>query len=170
VDDLVPGRDCGGCTVCCTVLPIETAELSKAPGVACAHCSAKGCAIYETRFPICRTYHCGWRQLAALDDAWRPDRSGVLVSPMAEGGIEFLVFGGEAAVKREGFAQFVATCIVNGVAAFLAMPGPPGHYAARVQLNAPLALAVAQRDLRAIRAGLLGALAAGARHDFRRAP
>ncbi|HWA89917.1 MAG TPA: hypothetical protein VG889_07770 [Rhizomicrobium sp.] len=166
-DDPVPGRDCGGCTVCCVALPIETAELRKLPGVACRHCGPKGCAIYETRYPVCRSYICGWRQLPELDDAWRPDRSGVLVSPMDAEGIEFLVLAGERAIRRDGFAQYVATCIVNGIATYLAVPGPIGHYPARVFLNDRLALAVAQRDLAAIRALLLSVLASAAKHTFR---
>ena len=174
---LVSGRECGACTVCCTALPIQTKELRKLPGVACVHCAAQGCTIYETRFPICRTYHCGWRVLPELDDSWRPDRSGVLVSPhnedlperhRAQGGIEFLVLGGEAAIRRNGFAEFVATCILNDVATFMAVPGPPGHYSARVLLNDRLADAASRRDLPAIRAALLAALAASSKHSFQK--
>ena len=177
MNTLVPGRECDACTVCCTALPIETVELRKLPGMTCVHCGAQGCAIYETRFPICRTYHCGWRVLSELDDSWRPDRSGVLVSPQNEdlperfrkqGGIEFLVLGGEAAIRRDGFAQFVVTCILNDVATFMAVPGPPGYYSARVLLNDRLADAASRRDVAAVRAALLAALAASSAHSFQK--
>jgi hypothetical protein len=167
MDDLVPGRSCGGCTVCCTALPIDTPELRKIAGVACVHLGDKGCAVYDARYPVCRSYHCGWRERPELDEAWRPDRSGVLVSPMDGDGIEFLVLDGERAIRRDGFAQYVATCIVNGIATHLAVPGPPGTYAARMFLNDRLALAVAQRDLAAIRALLVSAFAAAAKGGFR---
>jgi hypothetical protein len=166
-DELVPGRDCGGCTVCCVALPIETAELRKLPGVACGHCGPRGCTIYDARFPVCHDYHCGWRQLPQLGEEWRPDKSGVLVSPTGTEGVELMVLTGESAIRRDGFAQFVATSIVNGIAVYMTVPGPVGYYPARVYLNDRLALAVAQRDLAAIRALLSTVLAAAARHNFR---
>lgn len=143
-------RSCGDCTVCCTALAIETPQLRKAPGVACRHCTAQGCGIYETRFPICRSYFCGWFGLAELDDDWRPDRSGILLSPCRDGipphyalreGIELLVLGGEAAVRRPAVAALVAKLLLSRTPAFLAVPGPAGHYPARVFLNDNLARA-----------------------------
>lgn len=167
-------RSCGGCTVCCHVLPIDTAELRKAPGVACTRCGPSGCMIYETRFPICRTYYCGWHHLETLGEDWRPDRSGVLISPRngeappgyPEDGIEFLVFGGETAVRRKGFAQQIADLIGRGVPVYLAMPGPPRHFSAHVFLNAMLEDAVARRDEGAVIAALLRVLKAAEGHQF----
>lgn len=167
---MVPGRECGACTVCCTALPIETKELRKLPGVVCEHCRAGGCSIYETRFPICRTYHCGWRTLAVLDDDWRPDRSGVLVPPMnEEGGIEFLMIRGEAAVERRGFVETVAAFVRSEVPSYMAIPGPPGHYSARVPLNNRLAKAAADGDAVRIRAVLIEGSRAASTHSFRKA-
>ena len=75
-DQLVPNRDCGGCTVCCKDLAINEPDLKKVRGVLCEHCAKdSGCAIYETRPGICRTWFCGWRLLPQLDDGWRPDKS-----------------------------------------------------------------------------------------------
>lgn len=173
----VKGRDCGECTVCCTALPIETPELRKVPGITCKHCISAGCAIYETRFPICRTYYCGWRNLPELDDAWRPDKSGVLVSPQNENipekfvlreGIEFLVLDGERAIRRQGFAEAVAAFVAGGVPTFLAFPGPPGHYPARVLVNDILAAAIGKRDLAAVREQLVRGLKASGSHNFLR--
>jgi hypothetical protein len=163
VTEPVPGRACGDCTVCCTALAIETRDLRKQPGVTCAHCGPRGCTIYETRYPICRTYHCGWRVLGTLDQDWRPDKSGVLVSPLDDG-IELLVLGGENAIRRPGFAEFVAACIRSGTPTFMAVPGPVGYYSARVALNDRLK----GRDPAGIRDTLVGALAASAAHGFRR--
>jgi hypothetical protein len=71
-------RACGGCTTCCTLLPVEALE--KPPGVRCAHaCAGKGCAIYAQRPGDCRGFACTW----LLDRSWpgtlRPDRCGFVV-------------------------------------------------------------------------------------------
>lgn len=77
---LVAGRTCGDCTICCTVLRIDTAELDKPAGTPCVHTSGLGCAIHATRPQLCRAWFCGWRRLATMPAAARPDRSGLLVS------------------------------------------------------------------------------------------
>src|SRR3982750_1443858 len=79
-EPVAPRTDCGGCTVCCTALRIEGDEFSKPAGVTCQHCTPKGCGIYQTRPAVCRGFQCGWLLLPALDESWRPDRSGVLIS------------------------------------------------------------------------------------------
>lgn len=169
----IAGRECGGCTVCCTVLPIETPELRKVPGVACQHCADSGCAIYETRFPICRTYFCGWHSVP-LGPEWRPDQSGVLISSLndglpegyRDGGIEFLVLKGEEAIRRHGFVEAVTRFILGGAATYLAFPGPVGHYSARVLVNDALHPAIARRDRAGVLAILLKILASAANHSF----
>jgi hypothetical protein len=75
---LIPGRDCGGCTVCCTAMTINKPEIQKQSGVTCRHCKETGCAIYDSRPPICRAWFCAWRTVEIFDDNWRPDRSGVM--------------------------------------------------------------------------------------------
>ncbi|HTB46262.1 MAG TPA: hypothetical protein VK741_21755 [Acetobacteraceae bacterium] len=68
------GRACGGCTLCCKLLPIL--ELKKAAGTRCQHSRAgKGCMIYAHRPNACRTWACRW--LADADTAGmpRPDRA-----------------------------------------------------------------------------------------------
>ncbi|MEJ1970376.1 MAG: hypothetical protein WDN03_17375 [Rhizomicrobium sp.] len=130
-------KSCGDCTLCCTALAIETRALRKQPGVACAYLAAKGCGIYETRFAICRTYFCGWFGLDELDEDWRPDRSGVLISPQGDG-IEFLVLGGEAAIRWPAFTALLAKLLASGTPVFVAVPGPVGRYPARVSLNEKL--------------------------------
>lgn len=55
--------------------------MRKLPGVVCEHCNIEnGCEIYETRPNVCRAYYCLWRSLPEMEDAWRPDLSGILMS------------------------------------------------------------------------------------------
>ena len=77
---VLAGRDCGDCTVCCTVLKVDSPDFSKPAATPCAFLSSGGCGIHPTRPTICRTWFCAWRRIAALTDAARPDRSGLLVS------------------------------------------------------------------------------------------
>ncbi len=73
-------RSCGDCTVCCTVLPVNSPDFAKPAGIPCTHLTAKGCGIHAVRPHICRTWFCVWRREEDLPDAARPDRSGLLVS------------------------------------------------------------------------------------------
>ena len=107
---LVAGRDCGGCTVCCVHLKIDEPELKKAAGVPCEYRTDKGCGIYETRFPICRSWHCLWRHIGAMPDEARPDHLGivfVLANPKDPGNvfdrcyIHALAFDGRAAAESK---------------------------------------------------------------------
>lgn len=75
---LVPGRACGTCVACCTILGVEVPGLSKAAGVMCQHCSGSSCTIHDTRPQPCRTFFCLWRQVASMPDSLRPDRTGVM--------------------------------------------------------------------------------------------
>lgn len=77
---LVPDRACGDCTVCCTVLTVNSPDFAKPAGVPCRHLTTQGCGIHPVRPTICRTWFCAWRRVAELPDAARPDRSGLLVS------------------------------------------------------------------------------------------
>ncbi len=149
------GRSCGECTVCCTALVVDSPAFRKVGGVACSHCTTAGCAIHATRYPVCRAYFCGWINAPELDDAWRPDRSGVIVMPRTADtshgrdsaeGVEFLVTGGVDAVSRSGFAQAVLSLISGGIPVFLGVPGPSGFYPARMQLNEALASLAQRRD------------------------
>src|SRR4051794_26182341 len=78
--DLVPGRSCGTCNVCCVALTIDEPTLRKPQGFRCRNAQAdNSCAIYDSRPPSCRTFYCGWRLLKWVPEPFRPDRSGVLV-------------------------------------------------------------------------------------------
>jgi len=142
--DLVPGRECGGCTVCCTALLVDTPEIQKAPGVTCKYCK-NGCTIYETRYPVCRDFHCAWRKLDILDDSWRPDRSQVFTQferdniPPSFGtdfGIGLLLIGDPGwTVRQDWFQHVVASGVMSDIPMFLCLPGRRGNEAARILLN-----------------------------------
>jgi len=152
-------NSCGDCTVCCHSLWIK--ELDKPAGIYCKHClPGKGCGIYETRFEICRSFLCGWRQVPQLGEAWRPDRSGILMMPQevdklpeehrASGpGINFVVLGGEKAILRPGFAEYVATLVSRNVAVYLSADTP------KTLINQWLRPLAAEKNIPAVRTMLL---------------
>lgn len=78
------GRQCGGCTLCCKLVPV--AMLGKKAGDRCQHQrSGKGCAIYDGRPFDCRTWACRW--LASRDDTGgmkRPDRAHYVIDMMPD--------------------------------------------------------------------------------------
>lgn len=78
-NDLVAGRSCDSCTMCCKLLSIEVLEKPRA--VWCTHCDKKrGCKIYDERPVACRTFYCGWRRIAHLDERWKPSQSKFLIN------------------------------------------------------------------------------------------
>jgi hypothetical protein len=84
VSALVPGRSCGSCSMCCKVFRVP--EFEKPAGQWCRHTvHGKGCAIHETRPQVCRAFFCHWMRNAGLDDAWRPDRSKLVLYTEAGG-------------------------------------------------------------------------------------
>lgn len=125
-------RTCGPCQACCVELKIDTPEFRKKAEVACPHLTPDGCIIYETRYRLCQEFLCGWRTLPELDDAWRPDKSGVLVMrkgtgevpPGYDNGIEMVVLGGEDAVTRPAFVATVARLMRTGTAVLLPARSP----------------------------------------------
>jgi hypothetical protein len=155
--ELIAGRDCGDCTVCCTWPTINKPEIQKVSGSACKNCSASGCAIYETRFPVCRSYYCAWRTVDIFSDEWRPDRSGVLPYVETEGisddfdlstGIGLMLVGHPTKIVRQRwFQDFVVTGVMNSVPLFLSLPGPRGYQAATVSLNTDQMLEAIRRGI-----------------------
>jgi len=81
--NLVNGRDCGDCRVCCRLPDIP--ELNKPVNTWCRHADLDrpggGCTIYDKRPSTCREYECAW--LSGLgDEQDRPDRLGVMYQPV----------------------------------------------------------------------------------------
>jgi hypothetical protein len=139
-----PGKRCGACRACCVELRIETPEFRKAGGTPCPHHTGAGCGIYTTRYKICRDFLCGWLLFPELDDDWRPDRSGVLILPVAQAslppayrpagnGVQLLVTGGEAAIARPGFGEYVAGLVSRGVGVYLTATTPHALVNAHLQ-------------------------------------
>ena len=154
---LVEGRECGDCTVCCTWPTINKPEIQKVSGSTCKHCTTGGCAIYETRFPVCKGFYCAWRTVDIFDEDWRPDKSGVMPYVETEGisddfdlgtGIGLMLVGNPLKIVRQRwFQDFVVTGVMNSVPLFLSLPGPRGHQAATVSLNTEEMLGAIQRGM-----------------------
>jgi len=67
-----PARECGECSLCCTVLRVD--EIAKLGGTTCQHVRAGGgCSIHARRPGICRGYECMWLR-GKFRDEDRPDR------------------------------------------------------------------------------------------------
>ena len=128
-------RECGPCLACCQELKIDAPELKKKAGVLCGHYTGTGCAIYARRPAVCRGFLCGWRLFEDLGDDWRPDLAGALIVKReaaampeayrgAEYGISIVITGGEAAIRRPGFAEYVGATIRRGIAVEMTAGSP----------------------------------------------
>jgi hypothetical protein len=77
--ELVPGRSCGTCILCCKVFAIR--ELNKPAGRWCVHAErGRGCKIYNDRPDTCRGFYCMWRVDATLGPEWKPETARFVVS------------------------------------------------------------------------------------------
>jgi hypothetical protein len=115
--------------------------------------------------------------LAELGDEWRPDRSGVLITPVNDGipesfslrqGIEFMIVDREPAMRGDRLISTVLHFIRRETATYLSIPGPPGHYATRVLLNAVLGGTAETSDLGHARRMLVQMLEGARTHSFER--
>lgn len=83
-DELVPGRECGTCSLCCKLFDIDWLDRPKPGGRWCHHCNpGSGCGIWPERPDRCAEFHCLWRRLADLGEEWRPDRAGFIITKTA---------------------------------------------------------------------------------------
>src|SRR5258706_13139951 len=164
---LVPNRDCGECTSCCKDLTVDSPELKKAPGIPCVHCvQGKGCGIYETRPPVCRSWYCGWRQMPQLDDIWRPDRSEILITAATKHipagyppeGLTFELIGSLERGTWHPFLNVICGLIADSIPVFLSVRRKPGYVSGNIFLNDDLSGVIAARDPAKIVEKLLGAL------------
>ena len=170
--DLVPGRECGRCTVCCKTLKIDVPELKKLADVLCDHCTeGAGCKIYEHRPAVCSGYHCGWRGMAFLSEHWRPDRCGILISLVGEGqgipaefpqiGLKFDVVDSPRVLAWDPLIKFIGSEIQRNRPVFLGVPAPIGYERRKVFLNYAMAQAVASRQKALMLEGLTTAYRLG---------
>jgi hypothetical protein len=78
-------RKCGGCTLCCKLLPVR--ELDKEAGERCRHQRAgKGCAVYRRPgMPAsCHFWTCRWLTGDDTGELHRPDRSRYVIDVMPD--------------------------------------------------------------------------------------
>jgi len=76
-------RRCGGCTLCCKLLPMYDYGFDKPAGKRCPHQrTGKGCAIYGCHPPCCKIWACGWlSNQEATPNMSRPDRTHYVIDP-----------------------------------------------------------------------------------------
>jgi len=87
-EPILPGRNCGTCTLCCKLMGIS--ELDKARGEWCRHCDiGRGCRIYDERPAECREFYCSYLTSPIMGEHWFPARSKMVVA--AEDGGERIV-------------------------------------------------------------------------------
>jgi hypothetical protein len=76
---LVPGRNCGTCSLCCKVLAVP--ELNKPAGQWCIHAvPGSGCSYHAERPQGCRRFFCSWRLDPNLGPEWKPEVSRFVLS------------------------------------------------------------------------------------------
>ncbi len=161
---LVPieGRECDGCTACCSFPPIRTEKLQKPANTMCLHCAeGQGCTVYAVRPGVCRGFFCGWFFLPELGPEWHPSQSGVVLRPESFGDdvITILILDLSPFLVSEEFAGMVGAWVAAGVGVEFERQGPPGHLPAKMRINEFLEEAVAAQDLREMQKVFAWALA-----------
>ena len=105
----LPGRSCGGCTLCCKVLGVPT--LANPRGTWCRHCErGVGCRIYEAPPAECCAFLCGWLVSERFGPEWKPERSKMVITVTGDGnGFEFQCDPGypQAWRKRPYYSQIL---------------------------------------------------------------
>ena len=73
-------RSCGSCTACCEGW-LSSDVIDMEPYKPCQHCTASGCAIYESRpRDPCAEFVCAWlSDDSPMPEDMRPDQAGVIV-------------------------------------------------------------------------------------------
>jgi hypothetical protein len=174
-DYLVPGRECGSCTLCCKALKIDVPELKKLAAVLCDHCTeGLRCNIYKTRPEVCRGWYCGWRRMRYLGDDWRPDRCGVLIDIVGgedhgipagfpQVALKFDIVDSPRVLNWDPLIKFIGSEIERGRPVFLGVPAVIGYERRKIFLNFLMAHAVASRDRQAMVNALTSAFQMGVR-------
>lgn len=80
----VRGRSCGGCTACCTAVPVQLHDKHKPANEKCQHLRGRGCSIYATRPHPCAAWSCRWLFDELTSDMRRPDHAGYIIDPMLD--------------------------------------------------------------------------------------
>lgn len=81
-------KSCGGCTLCCSTVPVEEIGLgafTRCPKLRYAiDARGPGCSIYPTRPNSCKAWNCQWLAEEDWPDELRPDRCGVVVDILSD--------------------------------------------------------------------------------------
>lgn len=83
-------KSCGGCTLCCDLVPVEAHTLHKRSFTPCPHLrdilmvAGPGCGIYGTRPRPCAVWSCVWLTSPDLPPELRPDRCGIVIDPVID--------------------------------------------------------------------------------------
>jgi hypothetical protein len=180
---LVPGRQCGACTVCCKILPVNVRGLQKTANVLCRHVEeGQGCRIYSERPGVCRSFYCEWRLNPQLPATWRPDKCAIFIQRIAREHIDnipeayasdhavaFMLLSPES-IDRPAVVEAIAQYIYRRIPVFLAIPGPAGYLPAQIFLNERMERSAAARDLHGMRSVIKGALEILTQDGFERVP
>lgn len=75
-------RECGDCTLCCTLLAVK--ELGKKAQTACEHEKCSKCSIYESRPQSCRDFECLWLK-GVVPESVKPNKCHVVLSATLDG-------------------------------------------------------------------------------------
>jgi hypothetical protein len=74
---IAPGKSCGSCTKCCTVMSVP--EIKKRAWDECPHVAAGlGCKIYSERPSGCRKFICGWLLDPNMGEDLKPENCHVV--------------------------------------------------------------------------------------------
>lgn len=74
-------NDCGTCTACCTLFPIE--PIGKPVNTHCPHCDG-GCSIYEDKPQTCTDFECAYLQGKNVPESLSPDKCGVIFTKKSD--------------------------------------------------------------------------------------
>ncbi len=86
---VIPGRECGSCTLCCKVYHVP--EIDKVAGKWCQHCTpGKGCSSHEAAPAQCAAFNCLWRTEETLAPAWKPERAKMVLSVFPQNGLIYV--------------------------------------------------------------------------------
>jgi len=77
-DFVLPTKSCGDCGMCCKILRIDV--LQKPAGLWCRQfAKGVGCSIHSASPRECQKFQCYWTLSPTMDEAWRPDRSKLVI-------------------------------------------------------------------------------------------
>ncbi|MFS7253455.1 YkgJ family cysteine cluster protein [Rahnella rivi] len=159
---LIKGRKCGSCSACCVSLRINEPTLKKQADVPCSNLRPQGgCAIYEDRPSVCKTWYCGWRILPMMGPALRPDRSNLLVRFSGSDWTFQPVSSDHTSVlMSEEVLSVIGGLVSNGQKTFISIPTKEGYCHSITLINDVLGEAIRGQSFSEVR-GIMMSLIIG---------